>query len=64
MYFIIHKILSYCKSHIYELHAIVVAIITFFLMFPVKKPLKRLLPRRVKQRDEKDEKWNGADGPE
>ena len=28
-----HLFLSYCKSHIYELHALLSATITFFLMF-------------------------------
>ncbi len=33
-------ILSLCKSHIYELHAILAGTITFFSMFIIKKPLK------------------------
>ena len=35
-----HLFLSYCKSHIYELHALLSATITFFLMFEIKKPIK------------------------
>lgn len=35
-----HYILSLCKSHIYELHALLAGTITFLSMFLIKKPLK------------------------
>jgi len=35
------KLLSYAKSHIYEIHAIIAATIVVVLMFFVKGPIKR-----------------------
>ena len=34
-----HLLLSYCKSHIYELHALLAATITLVAMHFVKKPV-------------------------
>ena len=55
---VVHLFLSYCKSHIYELHAVLAATITFFLMFPIKAPIKRKLAAYVERRAAEDEKWN------
>ena len=55
---VVHLFLSYCKSHIYELHAVLAATITFFLMFPIKAPIKRKLADYVERRAAEDEKWN------
>lgn len=57
MSLLIHKVLSYCKSHIYELHAVLAAMITFAVMFPIKKPLKRKLAKWVEQKAAKNESW-------
>lgn len=42
-----HTILSYCKSHIYDLHAILVGTITFLAMFWIKRPIKKMIRKRV-----------------
>lgn len=52
-----HLILSYCKSHIYELHAILAATLTFLLMFPLKKPIKDWTRKYVSKRAHRSEKW-------
>lgn len=57
MSLLIHKVLSYCKSHIYELHAVLAAVITFAVMFPIKKPLKRKLAKWVERKAAKNESW-------
>lgn len=57
MSILIHKVLSYCKSHIYELHAVLAAMITFAVMFPIKKPLKRKLAKWVERKAAKNESW-------
>ena len=57
MSLLIHKVLSYCKSHIYELHAVLAAMITFAVMFPIKKPLKRKLAKWVERKAAKNESW-------
>lgn len=44
------KILSYAKSHIYELHAILVATVAVVLMFFIKKPLKKWIAKQVDNR--------------
>lgn len=41
------KIFSYAKSHIYELHAILVATVVVVLMFIIKEPIKRWVAKRV-----------------
>ena len=41
------KILSYAKSHIYELHAMVVAVIVIALMSVIKVPVKRKIVQAV-----------------
>lgn len=53
----LHTILSYCKSHIYELHAILAGGITFLLMFLIKKPIKKITSDYVKGKSLKSEKW-------
>ena len=52
-----HLFLSYCKSHIYELHALLSATITFFLMFEIKKPIKEWTHKYVAEKAQKDKKW-------
>lgn len=52
-----HIFLSYCKSHIYELHAILAAVITFFVMFPIKRPIKRMTKQYVEKKAKENEKW-------
>ena len=52
-----HLFLSYCKSHIYELHALLSATITFFLMFEIKKPIKEGTHKYVAEKAQKDKKW-------
>lgn len=52
-----HLFLSYCKSHIYELHALLSATITFFLMFEIKKPIKEWTHNYVAEKAQKDKKW-------
>ena len=53
----IYTILKYAKSHIYELHALLAGTLAFFLMFQVKKPVKKLLSNFVKRRAEANSKW-------
>ena len=52
-----HLLLSYCKSHIYELHALLAATITFFVMFPLKNPIKVRLERWGDEKASKNERW-------
>lgn len=42
-----HKILSYAKSHIYELHALLVATFVVVLMSLIKEPIKRKIAQSV-----------------
>ena len=53
----LHLFLSYCKSHIYELHAVLAATIAFCLMFPIKKPLKQKIDIWIYQKASQDENW-------
>ena len=45
-----HRIFSYAKSHVYELHAIFVATVAVVLMFLIKKPIKNWIARQVDNR--------------
>lgn len=45
--------LGYAKSHIYDIHAALVAVITIFTMYYIKKPIKQKNEKRV------DEKLTG-----
>lgn len=40
-------LLSYAKSHIYELHAVVVAVVTIVIMYQIKVPIKRIVSEKV-----------------
>ena len=42
-----HKILSYAKSHIYEIHALFVATFVVVLMSFIKEPIKRKIAQSV-----------------
>lgn len=53
----IHKLLSYCKSHIYELHAILAAVISFSIMLGIKIPIKRRLADWIEEKAKESEKW-------
>lgn len=53
----VHTILSYCKSHIYELHALLAAAITFMVMQFIKSPIKVKITDWVSKKIEIDEKW-------
>lgn len=44
------KILSYAKSHIYELHAIIAATIVVVLMSLIKGPIKKQIVKAVDRR--------------
>lgn len=50
-------ILSYCKSHIYELHALLSATIAFLLMFPVKKMIKKAIGAYVEKKALENSQW-------
>ncbi len=50
--------LSYCKSHIYDLHSILAATITFLLMFLIKKPIKKRIADKVEQKALADEQYS------
>ncbi|MBE5873471.1 MAG: hypothetical protein E7287_03585 [Lachnospiraceae bacterium] len=52
------KILSYCKSHIYDLHYVLSGSITFLLMFLIKKPVKKWIAAKTDDK-EKQKLWNG-----
>jgi len=43
----VRKILSYAKSHIYELHALFVATAVVVLMYLIKGPIKRVIVESV-----------------
>ncbi len=43
-------LLSYCKSHIYELHALLAATITLVAMHFVKKPVKEKIAETVEEK--------------
>lgn len=45
-------LLSYCKSHIYELHALLAATITLVDMHFVKKPVKEKIAETVEEKKE------------
>lgn len=51
------KILSYAKSHIYDIHAVIAATITLVLMYFVKRPIKQRIALYVDKRAEADSKW-------
>lgn len=51
-------ILSYCKSHVYDLHSILAGTITFLLMFFIKKPVKALIEECTHKKALQSEKWN------
>lgn len=53
-----HLFLSYCKSHIYELHALVAATIVFLFMFPLKKNIKKQIDLWVDRKAVKSSKWS------
>lgn len=44
------KILSYTKSHIYEIHALIVATIVVVVMYLIKKPIKRKIVQSVERK--------------
>ena len=46
----LHMILSYCKSHIYDLHSLLVGTIIFFLIYVWKKPIDKMIENRVNKR--------------
>lgn len=56
-------LLSYCKSHIYELHALLAATITLVDMHFVKKPVKEKIAETVEEKrnrePEKKRDWTG-----
>ncbi|MBQ8798853.1 MAG: hypothetical protein IJZ55_04735 [Lachnospiraceae bacterium] len=54
-----HKILSYAKSHIYELHALLVATFVVVLMSLIKGPIKRKLVQSVDRKIAKRPKLAG-----
>lgn len=56
-------LLSYCKSHIYELHALLAATITLVAMHFVKKPVKEKIAETVeeKRNREPEKKGTGRD---
>lgn len=47
------KILSYAKSHIYEIHAIIAATIVVVLMSFIKTPIKKLIVKAIDRKLEK-----------
>ena len=49
--------LSYAKSHIYEIHAMIAATIAFLSMFIVKKPMKEHISNFVARKATKNGKW-------
>lgn len=51
------KILSYAKSHIYDIHAVIAATITLVLMYFIKRPIKHRIASYVNKRAETDLKW-------
>lgn len=54
----IHLILSYCKSHIYELHSLLAAIPTFFIVQWVKQPLKNYSEKKYGNIEKKRHTFN------
>ena len=44
---------SYAKSHIYELHAVIVAVVTIVALYQVKTPIKRIVAEKVDVKHEK-----------
>ena len=47
------KLLSYAKSHIYEIHALLVATAVVVLMYLIKGPIKRVIVQSVDRKLEK-----------
>ncbi len=47
--------LSYCKSHIYDIHSIIAGTLALALVFMIKKPIKERIAAVVEQRAQKDE---------
>ena len=52
-----HLILSYMKAHIYELHSIFCATITFLLMMPLKVPIKKRIWSWIEKKANTNKKW-------
>lgn len=51
------KLLSYAKSHIYDIHAVIAATITLVLMYFIKRPIKQGIASYVNKKSETDLKW-------
>lgn len=49
--------LSYCKSHIYDIHSIMAGTLALALMFLIKKPIKERIAAVVEQRALNNEKY-------
>ena len=49
--------LSYCKSHIYDIHSFIAGTLTLVLVFIIKKPIKKRIAEMVEQRARCDEKY-------
>ena len=52
------KVLSYAKSHIYEIHAIMAATITLVIVFCMKSFLKRRIKDFVEKKAAENMLWN------
>lgn len=55
-------LLSYAKSHIYEIHAIIAATLAFLSMFIIKKPIKKHINAVVDKKAVQNVKWKEHKG--
>lgn len=48
------KILSYCKSHIYDIHSVLVGIILLLIFFLIREKVKKLISQQIDDRIKKN----------
>ena len=46
----LHMFLSYCKSHIYDIHSLLVGTIIFFLIYVWRGQIDKMIENRVNKR--------------
>lgn len=54
--------LSYCKSHIYDIHAVLAGTLALILVLLIKKPIKERIAGMVAKRAESDERYRENPG--
>lgn len=53
----IRLVLSYTKSHIYDIHSALAGTLALMVMFAIKVPIKQWVEKKVNDKAEKNAKW-------